>query len=225
MTIENLLGDDISDLLGDEPSQEKKRWEPGMRGRPPKDADRASFKTDQLHQITGGVSVPWLMAAFRMGRAKVLKLLNDGGVRPMGTHNNGGTYYDLPEAAACLVTPKQDFKAFLKTLKPSDLPSNMQDGFWSAKLKEQKFREKAGDLWPTAAVMQVFGDTHKLIKEKVQLWPDTIFETVGLSAKQRDTMLELLADLLNELADTIANDEKVNETRSQLAELDEESES
>jgi hypothetical protein len=159
---------DIDDLLGD--SDSKKQWEPGMRGRPPKGASReASLRTDDLHTVTGGVSIPWLMGAFRMGRAKVIELLNKGGVGPVGTHKNGGVRYDLPEAAACLVTPKQDFKAFLKTLKPSDLPANMQESFWAAKLKEQKFRVQAGELWPTPAVMQVFGDTFKMIKSKVQL--------------------------------------------------------
>lgn len=223
MDIEDLLGDGIEDLLGDATAPEKRVWEPGMRGRPPKNAerDKDSYKTDQIHQVTGGVSIPWLMGAFRMGRAKVLKLLDDGGVRPMGTHKNGGAYYDLPEAAACLVTPKQDFKAFLKTLKPSDLPANMQESFWAAKLKEQKWRMQAGELWPTPAVMQVFSDTHKMIKTKVQLWPDTLIESAGMNDRQREVMHELLVDLLNDLANHLANDETVNETRNQLAEIDE----
>ena len=213
------MSDDIDDLLGD--AAPKKFWEPGMRGRPPKDADRSMLKTDRVHEVTGGVSIPWLCASFKMGRAKVVKLLTDGGVRPIGTHNNGGAYYDLPEAASCLVTPKQDFKAFLKTLKPSDLPANMQESFWAAKLKEQKFRVQAGELWPTPAVMQVFGDTFKMIKSKVQLWPDTIVESVGMNDEQREVMHQLLNDLLNELAKELMDDATVNETRSQLAELDE----
>jgi hypothetical protein len=219
MSMDNLLGDD-DDLLGDGDLDQKPAWEPGMRGRPPKGADR-SLKTENIHEITGGVSIPWMMGSFRMGRAKVVKLLQDGNVRPIGTHRNGGAYYDLPEAASCLVTPKQDFKAFLKTLKPSDLPINMQENYWAAKLKEQKFRMQAGDLWATPAVMQVFGDTFKMIKSKVQLWPDTIVESVGMNDEQREIMHQLMNDLLNDLAKELMDDATINETRSQLAEIDE----
>lgn len=199
---------EIDDLLGDEPRQ--------FYSDPPKNELKPVTSS-----ATGGVSIPWLVTNFRMGRGKVEKLLQQGGVRPLRHANNGGAYFDLPAAASCLVTPKQDFNAFLKTLKPSDLPVQMQDAWWAAKLKEQKFRSQAGDLWPTAAVMQVFGDTHKMIKNKVQLWPDTIVESVGMNDEQREVMHQLMVDLLNELAESLMDDSKINETRSQLAELDE----
>ncbi len=213
------------------------RWRPGGRGRPPKEiADqrerdiesahahvvRESLKTKNLHQVMGGVSVPWLMQVFNMGRGKVEQLLAKGGVRPVNTHRNGGVLYNLPDAAACLVTPKKDVEALIKSLKPSDLPINMQDGYWAAKLKEQKYRVQAGELWSTAAVMQVFGDTFKMMKTKIQLFPDTICESVGLSDEQRRVLQELLDDLLKEMMNELLRDETLNQTRSQLSELEDE---
>ncbi len=200
------MTDAFDDLLGDGPAD---------------DSAAPSYRIQEVHHIVGGVSIPWLMKSFRMGREKVMKLLADGKVKPIGTHNNGGSYYDLPEAAACLVKPKQDFAAFLKTLQAKDLPVHMQDNFWAAKLKEQKWKVQAGELWPTSAVMQVFGDTFKMLKTKIQLWPDTLVESAGLTDAQRDILIELNNDLLNELSRELIEGTKANETRSQLADLDE----
>ncbi len=196
MTYDDLLGDD------DEPS-------PSL-----------SLKTIDLHEVVAGVSIPWLVKAFRKGRGAVEKALAQGGCEPVRVHRNGGLYYDLPAAAACLVPPTTNLAHYLKTLKPSDLPEQLKDSFWSARLKEQRWREKAGDLWSTAAVLAVFGDTFKMMKTTTQLWTDTIDETVGLSIEQRDVLTQMVDNLLREIHEELVKGEKANLTRSQLAELD-----
>ncbi len=200
------MHDDLDDLLGTRTIRKKSA-----------DAEAFSTKTTDLHRVVGGVSVPWLMRAFRMGRGKVETALRE--CRPLGTHPNGGLIYDLAEAASYLVKPKHDLQALLKTITAKDLPEELREGFWSAKLKEQKFRVLAGELWPTPAVLEVFGETFQSIKSAVQLWTDTVEETVGVTDEQRDLLMKLSDMLLNEIRAKLVVQAKSNATESQLAEL------
>lgn len=201
------LLDDSDDLIGDIPD----RVAPGR-------AEKLSTRTVDVHRVVGGVSVPWLVKAFRMSRSKIEKALRD--CRPIGTHANGGLYYDLPEAASFLVTPKKDLRDMLKSITAKDLPDELREGYWSAKLKEQKFRVLAGELWPTPAVLEVLGETFKTIKNTIQLWSETVDESVGLTDEQRDLVVKLCDRLQDDLYKALVLQAKSNATESQLAELD-----
>lgn len=200
---------DDDDILGGKPTP----------SRPKKVVDETvSLKTADLHNVVGGVSVPWLMKAFRMGRGKVETALVE--CRPLGTHPNGGLYYDLAEAASYLVKPKKDLQALLKTITEKDLPHEMREGFWNAKIKEMKARAMGGDLWPTSAVMEVLSETFKTIKSTVQLWQDTIENQVGLTDEQRALIIELSDQLMSELNKALVQQAKSNATPSHIAELE-----
>lgn len=201
------LDDDLDDLLGTSKPSKREPIE-------------YSTKTTDVHRIVGGVSVPWIMRVFRMGRSKVEGLLAD--CRPLGTHPNGGLYYDLAEAAAYLVKPTRDMKAILKTITAKDLPDELREAFWSAKLKEQKFRVLAGELWPTPAVLEVFGEAFKSIKSAVQLWSDTVEESEGLTDAQRELIMTLSDKLLADIRKKLVEQARSNATESQLAELSDE---
>lgn len=183
---------------------------------------RFDLRTLAAHTVAAGVSIAWLQQAFRMGRIAVEKALAVGNCRPISSTRSGGALYDLPEAAACLVVPKTDLRAYLKTIKPSDLPEHMQEGFWNAKLKEQKFRELAGDLWPTESVLEVFATTFKAIKEQTQLWPDTLESAVNLTQIQHKALTFAIDQLLDDIRASLVKSAKTKRTASQLGEFDDE---
>lgn len=195
---------DLDDLLG--------------RPRAANVAPEVSLKTDDLHTVVGGVSISWLMRAFRMGRGKVETALRD--CRPLGTHANGGLYFDLPEAASYLVRPKKDLRELLKTISDKDLPHEMREGFWNAKIKEMKARAMAGELWPTASVKEVFAESFKTIKSTVQLWADTVEQQEGLTDEQRKLIIELSDKLMVELHGALVKQAKNSATPSHIAELE-----
>lgn len=181
---------------------------------------RLDLSTLSAHRVAGGVSIAWLMQAFRMGRVAVEKALAAGRCLPTSSTRNGGHLYDLPDAAACLVVPKTDLKAYLRTLKANDLPEHMQEGYWNAKLKEQTFRRLAGELWSTTAVLNVFASTFKAIKEQTQLWPDTLESKVNLTPQQHKALTFAIDQLLDDIRANLLTAKEEGRTLSQLGEVE-----
>lgn len=179
--------------------------------------DRSPTVPDVV-RVMNGVSIPWLCKAFGLTRGKVVESLVDCPVKD--TTPNGAPKYDLAVAAAYLVKPIGDFEAYLKKIKPNQLPDNMRETYWNARLKEQKFRQIAGNLWPTNKVMEVLGETFKNIRTTTQLWVETIDETSGLTVQQRETLSDLVNDLLDNLHLRLQEQASEKATLSQLEELE-----
>jgi hypothetical protein len=106
-----------------------------------------------------------------------------------------GFVYDLKTAAQYLVVPVFDAENYLKTMKSSELPTHLQDEFWSAQIKRQKWEENAAHLWRTESVIEVLGDVMQNIKFAMQLWPDVVERASGLTQEQRK-MLTQMADAM-----------------------------
>ncbi|MFC5394413.1 hypothetical protein [Bosea vestrisii] len=209
MSFDDLLGTEITPL---------KRGPGRPRGPnyvPPPDQD----KRPRFNDLTG-VTIPWLARMFKKSRATVQTSLQN--CEPIGS-KGGGPLYDLSEAASYLVVPRRDVRDFMKTITVKDLPQELRETFWNAKIKEAKFRVIAGELWPTQSVLDVLGETFKTIKTTTQLWTDTIDETTGLTNEQRDMLIKLSDRLMADLHEALIVNAKASATESFLSELDDES--
>lgn len=178
-----------------------------MRGRPTEDTD---IETLDKAGILSGVTVPWLQKAFGMGRGAVEKKLR--GCPTIGTGKNRTPLYDLKDAAAYLVTPKIDLDSYLRTVKPQQLPEHLRDAIWSARLKEQKWMEKAGDLWRTDLIREMIADVLQNIRTKLQILPDTAEREAGLSEEQFDAVQRVVEDLQDDVYKMILNLRNVQKT-------------
>lgn len=167
---------DIDDLIG---------GEPGIG---------AEMKIDEVWR---GVSVTWLAQAFGMDNATVRKRIAN--CPPIGKQRNYDIY-SLRQAAQYLVEPKIDIGQYLKSLRPTDLPSYLQDAYWSAMLKRQKYEENARDLWRSDDVLNVFGELAMTFKSTVQLWVENLDRVHGLTPEMRLTMTQQGDNLLEEIA-------------------------
>lgn len=204
----------FDDLLGDEPSEEDTA--------PALDSGRGIekfFKTSHVHELQRGVTINWLMQAFRMNRRQILHRLADCPVLRAG--QNGTKVFDFKTACAYIVDPKVNVKKYIENLDPKELPEALRSEYWSARIKEQKARLNAEGLWRTEDVQTAFGEVFKLFKETVTLWADTLDETTGLSHEQVEIIDGLARSLLNEVDAAISNYAKEGRTRSQIQEFDE----
>lgn len=215
---EDLLGGDFDDLLGPAIKLPKSGRPAGSKTfRQPKEKDLVFDDADASDVLTG-VTVPWLVTAFKMSRTAVQDKLQTA--KPIRVSARGVKFYDLPTAAQYLVVPKISPAEFLKAIKKSQLPDEMKETFWNAKLKEQKFRRNAGELWTTESIMNVLGEMLKTIKNVSILWADTVEESVGLTEEQRLLVIALRDDLLKEIMQGLKEQTKLNVTRSQVSELE-----
>lgn len=148
-----------------------------------------------LADVYGGVSASWLAQVFGHDKNTIAKKLATAGIEVVGRRNNG-PLYRIPDAAAYLVKPKVDLVAYVKTLRPNDLPPMLNVAYWDAMLKRQKWEENAGDLWRTEDVLTVFGDLAFEIKTTVNLWVEEVDRREGLTNDQRKIITELSDTLL-----------------------------
>lgn len=94
--------------------------------------------------------------------------------------------YDLRAAAAYLVEPKVDVEAYIKKMRPNDLPPYLHDAYWAALEKRQRVEQRAGELWHTEKVVGVFGALAKRIKSTVTLWTDQLEQVRRLEPAERE---------------------------------------
>lgn len=180
------------------------------------DDEPLNLKTRDVHSVVGGVSLPWLMKAFRMGRGTVERKLM--GCEPIRTGKHGTPIYDLPEAASYLVTPRVDMERYIQSIKPDQLPERLREAYWSAKLKRQRWEEKAGHLWRTEKVLEVFSGVLQSMRTKLQLIPEEIERAAGLSEEQHAVVRSVVDEIQDQIYHELLAAAKNGRTPNQLGE-------
>lgn len=171
----------------------------------------------RIDEVFRGVSLTWLAQAFGMDKATCRKRLAH--CPPIGKVKNYEVY-SLRQASAYLVEPKIDLSAYIKSLKPTDLPSILQDTYWSAMIKRQKWEENAGHLWRTDDVLSVFGELAMTLKTTITLWVEDMHRSHSLSAELRTTMKQQADNLLTEIHRIMVDSPARSSTRSTVSEMD-----
>lgn len=170
---------------------------------------------EDMHQ---GVTVSWLAQVFNMDPKTVKQKLADC---PPLHRRKAGYVYNLPVACRYLIPPATSAEQYIKTMKPSDLPTAFQQSFWDAALKRQKWEENAGQLWRTEKVREVFGSTFQTIKFTMQLWADTLERQTGLSQEQRTLLTKMVDGLQEEIYKALVAQAANGRTSSQRGEIHE----
>lgn len=165
---------------------------------------------------SGGVTAAWLAAAFNMDVAGVRRKL---AACPIIGRKTSAALYSLPVAAAYLVKPRVDVAEYLEGLEPKDLPIRLQQSYWDAQLKRQKWEREAGHLWETEDVVDAMAEVFKAIKFAMQLWPDTLERMTGLSEEQREILTREADNLQNEIFQAMRRLAEARSTPSALSRL------
>lgn len=171
-----------------------------------------------VSQVLGGVTVSWLAQVFHMDPKTVKFRLKDA---PALHHRKAGSIYDIKVAAQYLVKPVFDAGEYIKTMKPNELPVHLQDQYWSALSKRQKWEENAGHLWRTEKVVKVFGTVFQLIKGSMQLWGENIQRGTGLNKEQKAALRAQVDGLQAQIYKELIELPRKGMTPPMLAEVDE----
>lgn len=171
--------------------------------------------TMEIDAINKGVTVTWLAQAFgislRSAKEKLRKCPHSGVTK-------AGYLYDLREAAPYLVKPVMNVKEYLKSVRPEELPTKLQDKYWSALMRRIKYEERAGMLWRTEKVLFVLGEMFQTIKFSLQLWADNLERATGITPEQRACLRDMVDGLQDEIYMKIKELEKESKTPHVLGE-------
>ena len=107
-----------------------------------------------IDRVNKGVTISWLAQAFGLNPVTVKARLRKC---PPMQRLRTGYLYDFRMAAPYLVKPVFDVKEYLKTMRPEELPTKLQEKYWSALMRRIKYEERAGMLWRTERVLTVLG--------------------------------------------------------------------
>ncbi len=179
-----------------------------QRNRHERDDPEAEPSLD-MTDVFGGVTVGWLSKVFNMDPSDIKRRLADC---PVMHRRKAGYVYDLKLAARYIVKPIFDARKYIETMKPSELPANLQDTYWKSQLARQKYELNAGELWRSADVMMVLGDVFKTIKFTMQLWADNLERQTGLTEKQRFALVGMVDALQNELHQKLVEMKDIKQT-------------
>jgi hypothetical protein len=190
----------------------------GKRGRPTlaeSAAKKLAAGPGDWVETHRGVNQSWLINAFRMDARTVKTRLANCPV--LREDDKGHPLYDFAEAARYLAKPPPSaIAAFFRGMKVTDLPTFLQDQYWSAQRKRQIYEENAGNLWRTEAVLEVLGETFNGLKSEIQLWVDNIDQKAPLSPEQRGSLLAQVDALQEGLHARLVEMPRGRQTFSQL---------
>lgn len=150
--------------------------------------------------LNRGVPMSTLSRIFRMEVDTARRKL--AGVKPIG-ERNGYPTYSVAEAAEYLVSPKIDVEAYLKKLRPQDMPQGIQKQFWDAQNARLKFMADAKHLWRTDTIQYALSDIFKTVRQRVLLFSDTVERQTGLTEEQRNLVQGMADGLLDDLRESI----------------------
>ena len=219
---------DIDDLIGEEvpapkrgPGRPRKNAAKPPAKKPPRTPAGLPGEEETLSMdiadVYGGVSAHWLSQVFGYDKNTIKKRLAKANLEVVG-RRNGGQLYRIADAAQWLVKPKVDLTSYIKSLRPNDLPPMLNDNYWSAMLKRQKWEENAKDLWRTEDVLAVFGDVAFMIKTTSQLWVEEIDRHHTLTPEMRETLTQLVDNLLEQIHENLIEMPQSKKTPSSVAE-------
>lgn len=155
---------------------------------------------EHIQALCDGVTMSDLAIIFHMDRRNCSEKIRN--LKP-SMIRDGHPVYRIDEASRHLMDPLVDIEAYIKQLRPNDLPPLLLKEFWAGQLNKQKFDLNDANLWPTSDVMAVLADTFKKLKTGILLFADTIEAKSDLTDKQRKLINELSDGLLVELHRTL----------------------
>lgn len=178
---------------------------------------------DDTSEVQKGVSLPFLQRAFKIGRATINRKLAN--LAPIGTGLHNTPLYDLAEAASYLAEPRINIDEYLQTVGPAKLPEKSREAYWSSKLKEQRFRTQAAELWHTDSVIMSVGNLFKELRQRMQLLPGDIATQLTLSMADKKKIIAIVDMVQADMTELVQKfgdkEELVNEVvREDRGELD-----
>jgi hypothetical protein len=154
-----------------------------------------------------------------MDQATVKKrLLTVKPVRIGGTEKVPRPLYDFKEACSYLVKPNIDLDLYIRSMDVNKLPNLLNKIYWEAKRTRLRYELEAGDAWRTEDVLAVFGLVFMTIKDRIQLWSETMREAVRLNDEQYARFQQMTDDLQGDLHEHLCRIPAERQTQSLVVE-------
>lgn len=156
---------------------------------------RADTARNELIRIGGTVST--IGTIFAVDAETVRRAVSKNRI-PCIVNAEGHELYSIRDCAPFLVDISKvvDVEAILKNTSLKKLPPELTKNYWDAYNARKKALEDDNRLWRTEAVMEVFLDAFKVIRQSVNQFVDTISDRTETTEKQRKMIVEMCDGLM-----------------------------
>lgn len=161
---------------------------------------RTAMDEDTGSMIFEGCNISQLAKLFRMERRDIQPKIRS--VAPCG-ERGGYPIYFVHEVAPHVVKPIYDVETYIKRMNPQDLPKHLTKEFWAGQRSRQDYEARAGDLWPTDKVVEIFGEAVKVFRMSMLLMRDSLERETELTESQRSRIDTMVDSALNGLVEAL----------------------
>lgn len=156
---------------------------------------RADTARNELIRVGGTVST--IATIFAVDAETVRRAVSKNRI-PCIVNADGHELYSIRDCAPFLVDISKvvDIETILKSTSLKKLPPELTKNYWDAYNARKKALEDDNRLWRTEAVMEVFLDTFKVIRQSVNQFVDTISDRTETTEKQRKLIVEMCDGLM-----------------------------
>lgn len=156
---------------------------------------RADTGRNELIRVGGPVNT--IATIFAVDAETVRRAVSKNRI-PCIVNADGHELYSIRDCAPFLVDISQvvDVEAILRSTSLKKLPPELTKNYWDAYNARKKALEDDKRLWRTEAVMEVFLETFKVLRQSVNQFTDTISDRTEMTEKQRVLTVEMCDGLL-----------------------------
>jgi hypothetical protein len=166
-----------------------------------KERASAALDADSKAMLYEGCSISQLAVIWKMDKRDITSKI--GTLAPAG-HRSGYPIYHIRDVAKKLWKPdEEEIERLMKTIAHQDLPKIFSKEYWAGLRSRQEYELRAGELWPTAKVVEEVAELMKTFKMSSLLMMDAVERETELSEKQREIIRSLTEGMLEDCASIV----------------------
>lgn len=169
---------------------------------------------DRDTSIKQGATVSDLSVLFGLDRKQVRERLGDAA--PIGKRSGNDTWR-VKDVASRLVNLGDDHAELVSrvlALHHTQLPKMLSREYWAGQSNRLRVLKEMGELWDTAAVVELASTVFKSLRLSLMLAADTVERQVGLTVEQRDIIEKMMSAVLEQVRGEI--DERLTQSRNEV---------
>ena len=163
---------------------------------------RATTTIDDI--LLKGVTIKQGSVALHIHNTELGNLVRKAGLKPSG-ERNGADIYQIKDLASLCVPPIWTDAQWEEVFHKGHFPATLKKDFWGAKKARLDYLINAGEYWHTDDVIAAVSELNKNFAMGIKLIPDTLERVTGLTAEQKKQIIELLDEVMQGVAKTVAD--------------------
>jgi hypothetical protein len=217
------MSDDLTDLLGDDEPQRRRRGRPTREEAAAKLQEVMSEALPHYSEFRRPVGVTFLANVMGVQPKQIQKRLEkcpvDDWTRRGQTQQ---PLYDFVTAMSYLITPQGSIEDWLAQQNQASLPPAVSKMYWDAVNGRIRAMRSAGELWHQEDVLVAFGRVSMLIRQGSKMWLDDMPGRHMLTDEQYSFLIDSVGQMCGQIKEMLEDYPKQFQTTAHSRDIESE---